>query len=47
MSKRVTIMVSDDLDKKIRMLQAKRIQQEQSSISYSQIFNEQLRKGLK
>ena len=47
MSKRVTIMVSDDLDKKIRMLQAKRIQQEQSSISYSQVFNEQLRKGLK
>jgi len=47
MSKRVTIMIEDNLDKKIRMLQAKQIQQEQSSVSYSRILNEQLRKGLK
>ena len=47
MSKRVTIMIGDNLDKKIRMLQAKQIQQEQSSVSYSRIINEQLRKGLK
>ena len=47
MSKRVTIMIDDILDKKIRMLQAKQIQQEQSSVSYSRILNEQLRKGLK
>jgi len=47
MSKRVTIMIEDSLDKKIRILQAKQIQQEQSSVSYSRILNEQLRKGLK
>lgn len=47
MSKRVTIMIDDNLDKKIRMLQAKQIQQEQSSVSYSRTLNEQLRKGLK
>jgi len=46
MSKRVTFMIEDNLDKKIRMLQAKQIQQEQSSVSYSRILNEQLRKGL-
>ena len=47
MSKRVTIMIDDDINKKIRMLQAKQIQQEQSSISFSQMLNEQLRNGLK
>jgi len=31
MSKRVTIMIDDDLDKKLRLRQAKLIQQEQSS----------------
>ena len=47
MSKRVTIMIDDDLDKKLRMLQAKKIQQEQSSYSYSKVLNETLRKSLK
>ena len=47
MSKRVTIMIDDDLDKKIRLRQAKMIQQEQSSYSYSKVLNEALRKVLK
>jgi hypothetical protein len=47
MSKRVTIMIDEDLDKKIRMRQAKLIQQEQSSSSYSRVLNEVLRKSLK
>jgi len=47
MSKRVTIMIDEDLDKKIRMRQAKMIQQEQSSYSYSRVVNEALRKVLK
>ncbi len=47
MSKRVTIMIDDDLDKKLRMRQAKMIQQEQSSYSYSRALNETLRKSLK
>ena len=47
MSKRVTIMIDDDLDKKLRTRQAKMIQQEQSSYSYSKILNETLRKVLK
>lgn len=47
MSKRVTIMIDDDLDKKLRIKQAKMIQQEQSSYSYSKTLNETLRKVLK
>lgn len=47
MSKRVTIMIDDDLDKKLRLRQAKMIQQEQSSYSYSKVINESLRKILK
>ena len=47
MSKRVTIMIDDDLDKKLRLRQAKMIQQEQSSYSYSKVINESLRRILK
>jgi len=47
MSKRVTIMIDDELDKKLRLRQAKMIQQEQSSYSYSRTLNEILRKNLK
>ncbi|MBT3328642.1 MAG: hypothetical protein HN384_01715 [Nitrosopumilus sp.] len=46
MSKRVTIMIDDDLDKKLRMRQAKLIQQEQSSYSYSRVLNEVIRKAI-
>lgn len=47
MPKRVTIMIDDDLDKKLRLRQAKTIQQTTSSVSFSKILNEVLRKGLK
>lgn len=47
MAKRVTIMIDDDIDKKIRLRQAKLIQQEQTSYSFSRVINETLRKGLK
>ncbi len=45
MSKRVTIMIDEDPDKKLR--QAKLISQEQSSYSYSRVLNETLCKSLK
>jgi len=47
MSKRVTIVIDDDLDKKLRLRQAKIIQQEQVTCSYSKVVNEHLRKVLK
>ncbi len=47
MSKRVTIMVDDDVDKKLRIIQAKEISKTQSSVSFSRVINEMLRKKLK
>ena len=47
MSKRVTIMIDEDLDKKLRLRQAKLIQQDKSAHSFSRVVNETLRKGLK
>ena len=47
MSKRVTIVIDDDLDKKLRLRQAKIIQQTSSSVSYSRVVNDALRKVLK
>ena len=46
MKKRVTIMIDEDLDKKIRFRQAKTIQKNKTSFSYSQALNEALRKIL-
>ena len=40
-------MVDDDIDKKLRLRQAKLIQQEQTSYSYSKVVNETIRKVLK
>jgi predicted transcriptional regulator len=47
MTKRISIMIDDDLDKKLRQRQAKKIIQEQTSYSYSKVLNEALRKVLK
>ena len=47
MSKRITIMIDDELDKKLRIMQAKEIQRSSSSVSYSKMLNSQLRASLK
>ena len=47
MVKRITIMIDDDLDKKLHLIQAKEITKTSSSISYSQVINDMLRKQLK
>lgn len=47
MTKRVTIMIDDDNDKKLRDLQAKRIREEQCSVSYSRVLNDILSRSLK
>jgi predicted transcriptional regulator len=47
MAKRITIMIDDDLDKKLRMIQAKMIQTTSESVSYSKVINEMLKKGIK
>ena len=47
MTKRITIILDEDLDKKLRLLQAKTIASKKMSCSYSKIVNETLRKGIK
>jgi len=47
MAKRITIMIDDDLDKKLRSIQAKAIQNTKASVSYSRVINETLRKHIK
>ena len=46
MGRRVTIMIDDGLDKKIRQFQAKIIQKENSTYSYSKAVNDLLRKAI-
>ena len=47
MSKRITVMIADDLDKKLHQIQAKTISQTKSPMSYSKVINEVLRGELK
>jgi len=47
MSKRITIMIDDDLDKKLHLIQAKAIQSTKSAVSFSTVLNETLRNKLK
>ncbi|MCI4432696.1 MAG: hypothetical protein JHC41_03735 [Nitrosopumilus sp.] len=47
MAKRITIMIDNDLDKKLRLIQAKMIQTTSSSVSYSKVINETLRNSIK
>lgn len=47
MSKRLTVMIDKDINKKLRLRQAKIIQQKQASCSYSRVVNDALRKVLK
>ena len=47
MAKRITIMIDYDIDKKLRLIQAKQISKTNSSVSYSSVINEVLRRQLK
>ena len=47
MAKRVTIMIDDDLHKKIRYRQAKLIEKTNNAVSFSQLVNDTLRKCMK
>ena len=47
MAKRVTIMLEEDLVKKLHDIQAKKIKDSNDSISFSQVINEVLEAQLK
>jgi hypothetical protein len=47
MAKRITIMLDDDLLKKLHEMQAKQIKISAKSVSFSRILNEVVRKKIK
>jgi hypothetical protein len=47
MAERITIMLNSDIAKKLRNLQAKKVKESASSVSFSRVINEVLEKGLK
>jgi hypothetical protein len=47
MAKRITIILDDDLLKKLHAIQAKLTKESLKSVSFSSVLNEVLRKGLK
>ena len=47
MAKRITIMLDDDLLKKLHEVQAKQIKESAKSVSFSAVLNETVRKSLK
>ena len=47
MGKRITIVLDDDLVKKLHEKQAKLIKESTKSVSFSRVVNDTLRKGIK
>jgi metal-responsive CopG/Arc/MetJ family transcriptional regulator len=47
MAKRITIMLDDDLLKKLHEMQAKQIKESSESVSFSRVLNKTVRKSLK
>ncbi|MGD2107568.1 MAG: hypothetical protein PVH93_08175 [Nitrosopumilaceae archaeon] len=47
MAKRITIMLDDDLVKKLHEIQAKQIKETSESVSFSAVLNQTVRKKLK
>jgi len=46
-SKRITIVIGDELMKKLRIIQSKKIAKLKKSVSFSSVINDQLRKEVK
>jgi len=47
MGKKITIMLEDDLLKKLHEIQGKKIKESKAFVSFSHVINEVLRKSLK
>jgi len=47
MSKKITMILDDDLLKRLHDIQAKMIKENQKSVSFSNVLNDILRKSLK
>jgi len=46
MTRRITILLDDNLDKKLRLYQAKLIAKKRMAVSFSQVINEIVKLGL-
>ncbi len=47
MAKRITVVLDDQVVKKLRIIQSKKISKSNKSISFSSVINEELRKVMK
>ncbi len=47
MGKRITIVLDDDLFKKLRERQSRQIRDSPKSVSFSRVINQAIRKGIK
>ncbi len=47
MSKRITIVMDDDVVKKLRIIQSKKISKLTKNVSFSSVVNDELRKAVK
>ena len=47
MSKRVTVILDDEIIKKLRVIQSKKISKSIGHVSFSQVINDELRKIIK
>jgi len=47
MAKRITVVLDEKLDKKLRNIQSMKIRKSKKSVSFSRVINEELRKALK
>ncbi|HET9009072.1 MAG TPA: hypothetical protein VFN17_03015 [Nitrosarchaeum sp.] len=47
MNHRITIMIDEDVIKKLRIIQAKQIKESAESVSFSKVINDCLAKSLK
>lgn len=47
MGKRITVVLDEEIMKKLRIIQAKQIKNSVNSVSFSSILNQELRKILK
>ncbi len=47
MGTRVTVMLDDDLAKKVRTIQANMIRETNSSVSFSEVINQCIKKGIR
>ncbi len=47
MAKRITVVLDDQLVKKLRNIQSKKISKSKKSVSFSSVVNDELRKAIK